>query len=208
MRPPAERLNPARQRIYAAALRLFAEKGATQIGVSELAAAAGVARGTIYNNLNDADVLFEEVARQLIDEMTERLMQCFAGMEDPAVRMAIGVRHYVRRTHEEPDWARFITRFAFSNRAMQGLWLAGPGENLGQGLAAGRYRVAESQLRIVLGMVTGGVITAMATVLDGEAVWRKAGSDCAELVLVALGIEPDEARQLASMELPPLPALA
>lgn len=207
MHTPAERKNPARQRIYAAALRLFAEKGATQIGVSELATAAGVARGTIYNNLNDADALFEEVALQLIDEMTERLMRCFVNVDDPAARMAIGVRHYVRRTHEEPDWGRFITRFAFSNRAMQGLWQAGPGENLTEGLNSGRYMLGVRQLRIVLGMVTGGVVTAMTSVLDGETTWRDAAGDTAELVLVLLGIGADEARRLATIELPPLPTL-
>lgn len=207
MNAPAERKNPARQRIYAAAVRLFAEKGATQIGVSELAAAAGVARGTIYNNLNDADALFEEVARQLIDEMTERLMRCFVNVNDPAARMAIGVKHYVRRTHEEPDWGRFITRFAFSNRAMQSLWQAGPGENLTDGLNSGRYKIGVRQLRIVLGMVTGGVVTAMTSVLDGETTWRDSAGDTAELVLVLLGIGTEEARHLAAVELPPLPTL-
>lgn len=207
MNAPAERKNPARQRIYAAAVRLFAEKGATQIGVSELAAAAGVARGTIYNNLNDADALFEEVARQLIDEMTERLMRCFVNMNDPAARMAIGVRHYVRRTHEEPDWGRFITRFAFSNRAMQSLWQAGPGENLTAGLKSGRYILGVRQLRIVLGMVTGGVVTAMTSVLDGETTWRDSAGDTVELVLGLLGIGAEEAHHLAAIELPPLPTL-
>lgn len=207
MNAPAARKNPARRRIYAAALRLFAEKGATQIGVSELAAEAGVARGTIYNNLNDADALFEEVARQLIDEMTERLMLCFVNVDDPAVRMAIGVGHYVRRTHEEPDWARFITRFAFSNRAMQSLWQAGPGDNLTEGLNSGRYKLDARQLRIVLGMVTGGVITAMTSVLEGETTWRNSAGDTMELVLVLLGISAEEARRLAEIELPPLPTL-
>jgi AcrR family transcriptional regulator len=207
MNAPAERKNPARQRIYAAAVRLFAEKGATQIGVSELAAAAGVARGTIYNNLNDADALFEEVARQLIDEMTERLMLCFVNVDDPAARMAIGVGHYVRRTHEEPDWGRFITRFAFSNRAMQSLWQAGPGGNLTEGLNSGRYKLGVRQLRIVLGMVTGGVITAMTSVLDGETTWRDSAGDTVELVLVLLGISAEEAHRLAAIELPPLPTL-
>ena len=55
-------LNPAQQRIHAAALKLFAERGVTQVNVSDLAQAAGVARGTIYNNLSNPDGLFEEVA--------------------------------------------------------------------------------------------------------------------------------------------------
>ena len=36
-------LNPAQQRIHAAALKLFAERGVTQVNVSDLAQAAGVA---------------------------------------------------------------------------------------------------------------------------------------------------------------------
>jgi len=41
--------------------------------VGELAQAAGVARGTVYNNLTDADGLFSDVATQLSSEMSERI---------------------------------------------------------------------------------------------------------------------------------------
>jgi len=55
-------MSPAQTRIHQAALRLFAEKGSNQITVSELAQAAGIARGTIYNNLESPDLLFQSVA--------------------------------------------------------------------------------------------------------------------------------------------------
>jgi hypothetical protein len=42
-------------------------------------------------------------------------------------------------------------------------------------------------------------------VLDGYRGWREAGSETAELVLRALGLAPEEARELANAELPPLP---
>jgi len=45
----------------------------------------------------------------------------------------------------------------------------------------------------------------MLPVLDGRGTWRDIGSDCAELMLVALGLARDEARALARSELPPLP---
>ena len=44
-------LAPAQARIYEAALRLFADNGTTHASVTELAQAAGLARGTIYNNV-------------------------------------------------------------------------------------------------------------------------------------------------------------
>ena len=58
-------MTAAETRIHDAALRIFAEKGVTQLTVSELAEEAGVARGTVYNNLGSTDALFEEVAAGL-----------------------------------------------------------------------------------------------------------------------------------------------
>ena len=58
-------LNQASRRIHAAAMKLFAERGVTKVGVSELAAAAGMARGTIYSHVPDVERLFEDVAAGL-----------------------------------------------------------------------------------------------------------------------------------------------
>jgi hypothetical protein len=88
---------------------------------------------------------------------------------------------------------------------LQRLWLAGPGLNLQEGIETGRYRVTREQTRAVLGMIAGGVIGAMFAVLDGQLTWRSAGTDTVELLLVALGIDRDEARRIAAVELPPLP---
>ena len=52
-------LTPAQVRIHRAAMQLFAENGGRQVTVSELAAAAGIARGTIYNNFESPEQLFE-----------------------------------------------------------------------------------------------------------------------------------------------------
>jgi AcrR family transcriptional regulator len=206
MSPPAV-LHPTRRRIHAAALRLFAETGARQLAVSDLAAAAGVARGTIYSHLPEGAPLFEEVAAHLVEEMDHRLALCFAGIDDPAMRLGVGVRQYVRRAHGEPDWGRFILRFAFTSGPIQRLWSGGPGEDLRRGMRTGRYTIRRAQARAVLGMAIGGVLSAMAAVIEGELTWRAAGSDVAELLLVALGLDGKEARAIATTPLPDLPPL-
>lgn len=188
-------------------MKLFAEKGATRLPVSELAAAAGVARGTLYNHGTGGVALFEEVAEQLVAEMSERMALLFVVVDDPAERMAIGVRHYVRRAHEEPVWGRFVTRFAYGSAPLQRMWSGGPGENLRLGIASGRYTVRRAQMRAALGMIVGGVLSAMAAVLEGELTWRNAGEDTAQLLLVALGVDRREARALALAPLPPLPEI-
>src|SRR6476659_3407004 len=111
----------ARGKIHQAALRLSAERGAAAISISELADAAGIARGTIYNNIADPDALFSDVAAGLAGEMVIRTEATMAAIDDPAARLATGLRLFVRRAHEEPDWGRFIVRFTLTDGALQGM---------------------------------------------------------------------------------------
>lgn len=189
-------------------MQLYAQKGTIELTVSELAAAAGVARGTIYNQLaGSGRALFEEVAGHIVADMSGRMALVFEDIDDYAIRMSHGVRYYVRRAHDEPDWGRFFNRFAYGGGPLQQMWDGGPGANLRQGIDSGRYDLRRGQVRAALGMIAGGVLGAMAAVLEGELTWRVAGSDAAELMLGALGVERKEARAIARMALPPLPDL-
>jgi AcrR family transcriptional regulator len=201
-------LNLARRRIHAAAMKLFAERGVTKVSISELATAAGMARGTIYSHVPDVDGLFEEVAAQLAREMTERVVVGIAGITDPAQRLSTGVRQYIRRAHDEPLWGRFMSRFGLSPALTQELLASDPVADLQAGIESGRYRIRREQLAAMVGLLVGGTLAAMLPVLDGRSTWRDAGSDAAELLLIALGIPRDEARALATAELQPLPSLA
>jgi AcrR family transcriptional regulator len=197
-------MNAAQKRIHQAALRLFAEKGSSEVSVSELAAAAGVARGTIYNNLESPEHLFQQVAAQLAHEMDERAAASYAGIEDPAVRIAIGIRLYVRRAHEEPHWGRFLVNFGYTNDALRKLFSGPPMRDLMLGLQSQRFDFRLDQGLGALGIIGGSTLSAILGVLEGLRTWRDAGSDAAELALRAFGIEAREAREIAARELPPL----
>lgn len=202
-----KRMSGAQKRIHEAALRLFATKGSSEVGVSELAEAAGVARGTIYNNLESPDHLFHRVAAQLADEMDERIARSYAGIDDPALRLAIGVRLYVRRSHEDPHWGRFLLHFAMTNDALRKIWAGPPMRDLLKGLETNRYSFKPEQSPSALGLMAGATLSAIVLVLEGLKTWREAGSDAAELMLRALGLPADEARDLSTRELPPLAEL-
>lgn len=202
-----EALNPVQRRIHDAALRLFAEKGVSQVNISDLALAAGVARGTIYNNTESMEGLFEKVASHLSGEMHQRVTRSFGSITDPAHRLANGIRFFIRRTHEEPHWGAFINRFALNNSSLREMWYGPPTLDVLNGMSVGRYSFRQEQLASVMSLIAGGVLGAMFLVLEGHKTWRDAGTDTAELVLRALGIPPEEARDLASRELPPLTAL-
>ena len=197
---PAPLSQPLR-RIHAAAMKLFAERGVTRVSISELAAAAGMARGTIYSHVSDVDTLFEDVAAQLAREMSHRVASGFDEISDPAQRLAIGVRQYIRRAHEEPQWGRFMSRFGLSHALMQAVLSSEPLADLAAGVESGRYRITGEQLPAMVCVLAGGTLAAMVTVLDGRATWRDVGSDTAELMLIGLGLSREEAREIARSEL-------
>lgn len=196
----------SQSRIHKAALRLFAERGSTVITVSELAEAARVARGTIYNNGLSPDSLFEDIASQLSEEMNSRIIKSLAGETDPAQRLANGMRMYIRRAHEEPDWGKFICKFAFSNQAMLGLWTGqdSPVPDVMEGITNQRYAFRQEQLTSVVAMIAGSVLTSIFMVLEGHKTWRDIGSEIAELTLIALGLNAEEAYDLSRKPLPNL----
>lgn len=198
-------LAPAQVRIYEAAVRLFAQRGTTHANASELAQAAGVARGTIYNNIADLDSLFEEVAAALADEMHERVLASFQSVDDPAHRLARGIRLFVRRAHEEPNWGRFIARFGLTTATLRGMISGQPARDLRDGLASGRYVFRSDQFESVVAFIGSSTLAAMWLVINGEKTWREAGPDAAEMILRSIGVPLEEARALAAAELPPLP---
>jgi len=195
--------NAAQRRIYQAAMRLFAQRGSADISISDLAEAAGVARGTIYNNIAAPDRLFEEVSTRLATEMNQSVVAVTQDQEDLALRFAIGIRLYVRRAHEQPDWGRFLVRFGLASDLVRALWDdSHPMRDLQRGMQSRRFDLSAEQARGAIGLTAGTTLTAILLVLDGLRTWRDAGSDAAELVLRALGVEASEAAALSRTELP------
>lgn len=197
-------VTPAQKRLYDAALRLFVERGACQVSVSELAEAAGVARGTIYNNLKTTTDLFRELAAQLTTEMNHRVVKSYASQDKPAERLAMGIRFFIRRAHEEPLWGRFISQFALSNASLFEIFRGPPVQDVLEGMAASRYSFKPEQLPSVVGAISGIVLGVMFLVLEGHKTWREGGADAAELALRALGVDAETAQAIAAMPLPPL----
>lgn len=71
--PPRERADAAanRHKVLAAAQRLFAEHGVDAVTMDDVAAAAGVGKGTVYRRFTDKSGL----AAALIDDREQRLQQ-------------------------------------------------------------------------------------------------------------------------------------
>ncbi|WP_167473900.1 TetR/AcrR family transcriptional regulator [Nocardia arthritidis] len=196
---------PTDQRIRAAAVRLFTEKGTDSVTLSELAQEANVARGTLYRNIGSMDTLFERVVADLGENMHRRVAKTFADIDDPAARLATGIRLWVRYAHDHPQLGRFAVKFGLTAESLRIMMTGPPAADIHAGVEAGRYAITAAEIPTVISLVLGATISAMWMVLDGHQTWRTAGSATAELVLRATGIDPAEARQLSTVELPDLP---
>jgi AcrR family transcriptional regulator len=198
-------LDPVRRRIHDAALRLFAQRGTDRVTVRDLAAAAGVARGTIYNNVSSTDTLFEEIADQMVAEMHERIQVAFGATEDPAQRLSIGIRLLLLRAHDEPHWGRFICRFGQTSAQLKEIWYGQTMKDLVAGIECGRYNIQKDVLTTAMAMIIGSVLGACLLVVEGYRGWREAGMEVAQLILCALGVPFNEARAVTSLDLPSMP---
>ena len=198
--------NGAQSRIYRAALRLFAETGGAEISVSELAQAAGVARGTIYNNLKHPENLFGDVASALSHEMIGRVELAINGLKDPAERLATGIRLFVCRAHEDHDWARFLVSFAANHQALRSMMREPPARDIALAIELGRFKIDRAKILPLISMLSGSTLSAMNSVIMGDQTWRDAGTDTAELFLRAGGLSAAEARRVSRCELPSLPS--
>ena len=194
------------RRIRTAAVSLFTEKGATDVTMSELATRAGVARGTLYRNFDSTEILFDQVVAEFSDEMHERVTRTFIGIDDAAMRLAIGVRLWVRYAHDNPMMGRFAVRFALTEQSLRAVMTGPPMRDVSAGIAAGRYPVDASMTPSIASLVIGATVSAMWMVLEGHQAWREAGSSIAELILRSLGIDPVEAQAISTAELPSLSA--
>ncbi len=201
---PSDRRRAARSRIHQAALRLFADTGGAQLTVSDLAEAAGIARGTIYNNIEDPERLFSDVALDLSRDMIARVERTMRELDDPAERLATGLRLFVRRAHDDHDWGRFIVRFALSSSALRSLTLEPPARDVAKAIQQARFRADPSQAQALVHMLAGSTLAAMNAVIHGDQGWREAAGATSELFLRAAGLSARDARRIALSALPDL----
>lgn len=202
-----ETTSGAERRIHEAAFRLFARTGRTDLTVSELAGEAGVARGTVYQYVSSAETLFDCVAARLSAETYRRIhksIEATASSGCPLTRLAIGIRLYIRRAHEDPTWGRFIYSFGFRAGVLQELWHCDPGRDLSAAASAGLITTEPEHMRTTVSFVGGVVTTAIHLVVDGHDTWRSAGAQAVRFVLRSLGVPEVTADRLAEGELPPL----
>jgi len=98
----------ARTRIVHAARAVFAAEGYDRAATSAIAAAAGVAEGTIYRHFSSKRELLIEVIRAFYEPLIDETARVVASLRDPRERLRFLIHRQLRAFAEQPDLCRLL----------------------------------------------------------------------------------------------------
>lgn len=101
-----ERTNATRQRLFEASMELIGQRGAAGVTVDEIAAAAGVSKGTVYYNFGSKSDLIAQLLRHGVDILEARLLSVQGESADSLAGMDAMIGQAMDFMAEYPSFAR------------------------------------------------------------------------------------------------------
>jgi len=98
------------KQIAQASLKLFSKKGYAATSVEQIARAAGIGKGTIYEYFNTKEDIFVAGIREWVDYSENQLAESLKGIEDPIERLhAVAQMSMELLDPDDPDTARLFS---------------------------------------------------------------------------------------------------
>ncbi|GEC03623.1 putative TetR-family transcriptional regulator [Streptomyces spinoverrucosus] len=203
--PPSNRFErrraATRQALIRAARQILAESGDTGVSIQAIADRADVGFGSFYNHFESKAALFDEAVLDALDEYGRAIDERLEGIDDPAERVAFGVRLSAGMAETHPEIMRILRHRGLGHiHSDRGLSPRALGD-LTTGAASGRFTFTDPEIAL---SALGGSLLAL---LDLRLTRPDADSDAtargmAEMMLRMLGVPPDEAREIAGRPIP------
>jgi len=185
-----------RQALVRAARQILAESGDTSASIQAIAERADVGFGSFYNHFESKADLFDAAVGDALEEYGAVVDDLLSGVEDPAERVAGGVRISVRLAGSHPEivqilrhrgLAHIYTDRGLAERALR---------DVETGVATGRFSVAEP---VVALSALGGSLLALLELgyAKPDLDFDLTAQTMAEMMLRMLGVPADEAHDVA-----------
>lgn len=204
--PPVSRVarkrQQARARILDAAERLMRERGFDAVKIQDITDAADVGHGTFYTHFKTKMDVLVPIVRAKAQQVTEQLDALTKDMTDPAYVVSISVRHMLLEICNDPLWTWFLVKSELPMDQIRDASGESARRDIEKGIATGRF-IDHDQATLepfLLGAITGIIRGRFTQGIDQTMI-----DNCAYLLLLMLGVEKQEARNLCCTPLPPIP---
>ncbi|MER7841048.1 TetR/AcrR family transcriptional regulator [Streptomyces sp. NPDC096040] len=195
------RRSETRRALVRAARTILAESGDTSTSIRAIAERADVGFGSFYNHFTCKPDLFDAAVADALEEYAQAIDERLGGLDDPAERLAGGVRLSARMAGAHPEIMRILCHSGLG-RIYAGRGLAPRARHdMEQGIASGRFTVVDPVL--VLVALNGSLLALLELWFTQPEVDNSHASDSmAEMLLHMLGLSADEAHDVARRPLP------
>lgn len=198
-RVAAERREKTRAKLLESALLVFAEKGPEAAVIDDVIALAGMARGSFYNYFRTNEELLEAVATELSDELLRAIDPVVQLREDPAIRVASGLRLTLHAVQRYPLLGAFLSRMQSPSGSSALLGIQFLTRDVMAGIEQERF--AQTQPRALIDVVVGTTFSA-ARSLSQEMLPKDYPEAVTKAMLQGLGMKEKEAAKIVALVLP------
>ena len=105
----------SRDKILDAAESLFARRGYSGIGLSEIAEASGLGKSSLFHHFRNKPQLYAAVTTRILKRIEERLVRSLAAGGGPVARLERWLDDLIDLLAEHPTYARLLLRALFED---------------------------------------------------------------------------------------------
>ena len=107
-------------KILVAAETLFARRGYSGVGLSEIAEASGLGKSSLFHHFRNKPQLYAAVSTRILGQIEARLLRSLAAGGDPVARLERWLDEMIDLLAENPTWARVLLRSLFEDDDLPG----------------------------------------------------------------------------------------
>ncbi|MFD5794239.1 TetR/AcrR family transcriptional regulator [Streptomyces diastatochromogenes] len=195
------RRSETRRALVRAARQILAESGDTTASIRSIAEQADVGLGSFYNHFASKQDLFDAAVADALEEYADAIEGDLRALDDPAERVAGGVRLSTRVAESRPQIVRILCHSGLGRiHAGRGPLMLRAQRDMEQGIASGRFAVADPV--IALSALNASLLALLELwFTEPEIDSDQAAGTMAEMLLHMLGLPEDEARDVAQRPL-------
>lgn len=179
------------------------ERGVDGVTIEDITEAADIARRSFYHHFESKHEILVPIARQRTAALNRRLDRLAASIDDPAEGMATAIRHGAREIPSDPLCCWFALHSGLPVERLKEGFGESALRDVDRAIEAGRFHL--DNRRVLEQLFPAWFIATIGARVEGRFSDQDL-DDAVEYVLRMFGVERREARRIAHLSLPPLPA--